>query len=119
MEEKKKKEVEKLQRRLQLSKMSHLERERVWAEEMKEGIGESATGEDKVGKPAEGEEKEGCVGRRPIRAEERKTKKQRRKELMRKKTVRLTLVLCDVCDVIVWCAGAAKEITKVQEDTNG
>lgn len=91
VEEKKEKAAKKLERRLQLSNMTHEQREKVWQEEMSEGIlGGAEQGEEEVPeKMKEGEEGGSCVlVKRPIRAEERKTKKQRRKEQMRQKEVR-------------------------------
>ena len=82
---------EKLAKRLQLAKLTHVEREKVWMEEMSEGIpGErrkGSGGEEEEGEEREGEGDDTVVGKRPIRAEERKTKKQRRKELLRRKEV--------------------------------
>ena len=83
-----------------MSTMSHMEREKVWMEEMREGIRGERTGGDKEeeegaereeeeeGAEREEEGQEGvCLGKRPIRAEERKTRKQRRRELMRRNEV--------------------------------
>lgn len=88
IEEKKLKAAQKLDRRLQLTKMTHYEREKVWMEEMSEGI---LGGQEEVGVAEGGVAVEGgsTVGKRPVRAEERKTKKQRRKEILRKKEVSL------------------------------
>lgn len=93
VEEKKLKASQKLDRRLQLSKMTHDEREKVWMEEMSEGIlggQEEGPGAKEVGVVEGGVAVEGesTVGKRPVRAEERKTRKQRRKEILRKKEVR-------------------------------
>lgn len=87
MEERKEKAAQKLERRLQLSKMTHEQRERVWQEEMTEGI-LGGTEQEEKGEESDGEKEEGqALTKRPIRAEERKTKKQRRKEKMRRKEV--------------------------------
>lgn len=83
IEERKAKAAQKLERRLQLSKMTHEEREQVWKEEMSEGI----LGGEEVEEGEEVAEERQAVTKRPIRAEERKTKKQRRKEQMRRKEV--------------------------------
>lgn len=89
VEENKLKAAEKLNKKLQLAEMTHEQREKVWLEEMREGI----PGEEGSGKGAEKEEEEEeesgevIVKKRPIRAEGRKTKKQRRKEQLRKKEV--------------------------------
>jgi hypothetical protein len=89
VEERKEKAALKLERRLQLSKMTYEQRERVWQEEMSEGITAGGETEEK-GAESEGieeEREEQVLNKRPIRAEERKTKKQRRKEQLRRKEV--------------------------------
>ena len=92
VEERKERAAKKLERRLQLSKMTHDQREKVWQEEMSEGIlgGAEQREEETSEEMKEGEERPALV-KRPIRAEERKTKKQRRKEQMRRKEVRVLL----------------------------
>ena len=93
VEEKKQRAAQKLERKLKMAKMTHEEREAVWKEEMSEGLPvEGREGEeverDGEGMEKEEEEEELCdVVKRPVRAEERKTKKQRRKEQLRKKEV--------------------------------
>lgn len=93
IEEKKVKAAQKLERRLQLTEMTHQQREKVWMEEMSEGILEESKeeGETARGGEKEEEEEEGmedcALGKRPVRAEERKTKKQRRKEQLRRREV--------------------------------
>ena len=108
VEEKRVRDTEKLEKRLQLAKLTNHEREKIWMEEMSEGIpGERVRGHaSKGGEKEEGEEGEGeghSTGKRPIRAEERKTKKQRRKELLRKKEVSSFLERPQNCIVIVNC----------------
>lgn len=90
MEERKERAAQKLERRLQLAKMTHVERDQVWLEEMSEGILPTGEGEgagEREREEEEVEEEECSVTKRPVRAEERKTKKQRRKEQLRRKEV--------------------------------
>lgn len=92
VEEKKLKAAEKLERKLRLTQMSHMERERVWLEEMSEGVGGGGGTEGGMEGREEEEEEDVCegglsLGKRPIRAEERKTRKQRRREMLRRKEV--------------------------------
>ena len=83
--------AQRLERKLQMAKMTHQEREKVWLEEMSEGV---------LGGKEEREceeDEEGFVPRKPpVRAEDRKTKKQRRREHLRMKEVRraLTTKIC-------------------------
>ena len=85
IEERKLEAAKKLEKRLQLAEMTQQQREEVWLEEMKEGIlGESDEGHRECKEDGE-EDDEGsfhATRKRPIRAEERKTKKQRRRELL-------------------------------------
>ncbi len=85
------KAAQRLERRLQLSSMTHVQREKVWQVEMSEGIlglgWQEGKESDGAGSEGEGEEGQTLSKRRPIRAEERKTKKQRRKEHLRRKEV--------------------------------
>lgn len=101
VEERRARAAEKLERRLQLAKLTHEEREKVWREEMSEGIpGETARRhpdgtEEEEEEGREMEETGGAaqgIRKRPIRAEERKTKKQRRRELLRRKEVSIIQV---------------------------
>ncbi len=67
-----------------MAELTHSQREKVWMEEMAEGLPS-----DGEGSPASDTDQEvGVVLKRPIRAEDRKTKKQRRKERMRKDMVK-------------------------------
>lgn len=92
VEEKKQRAAQKLERRLQLAKMTHEDREKVWKEEMSEGLLGGEEGEE-VGVRGEEEEEGGCgVVKRPVRAEERKTKKQRRRERLRRKEVSVRIL---------------------------
>ena len=109
VEEKKLKASQKLNRRLQLTKMTHDEREKVWMEEMSEGIlggQEEGPGTNEVSVEEGGVAVEGggAVAKRPVRAEERKTRKQRRKEILRKKEVRSFVVMLKhgvLCHVVL------------------
>ncbi len=87
VEEKKLHEAQKLDKKLQLAEMTFQQREKVWLEEMCEGILEDEKKGCNDGEQEEKEE-EDTVRKRPIRSENRKTKKQRRKEHLRKKEVR-------------------------------
>ena len=85
VEEEKEKAAQKLEKKLQLAKLSYHQREQVWLEEMTEGIlnneGEKADDEGEV-------EERSVLSKRPIRADDRKTRKQIRKERERKEEVR-------------------------------
>jgi len=78
--------AQKLEKKVQLAKLTHAEREGVWLAEMGEGLNDNAAADP--GSDAEG----GVSLQRPIRAENRKTKKQRRKERLRKEMVMLLLL---------------------------
>lgn len=116
VEEKKMKAAQKLERRLQLSKMTYEQREKVWQEEMSEGIlgGVEKEGEESREVAEEEEEGQACT-KRPIRAEERKTKKQRRIEQMRRKEVMLC-VDGSTCDSSgIFCLGNGENTCKSWE----
>ena len=107
VEEEKVKAAEKLERKLQMANMTHLERERVWIEEMSEGIRGGGEGEDDgLGGEEEKteEESEAPIRKRPIRAEERKTRQQRRKEMLRRREVSCDVLLLQVvqCQCILY-----------------
>ena len=85
VEEEREKATQKLEKKLQLAELTHQEREKVWLEEMTQGILDNEIDERGT---SDNEEGEGCIAKRPVRADDRKTKKQRRKERERKKEVR-------------------------------
>ena len=88
MEEERERATQKLEKKLQLAELTHQEREKVWLDEMTQGILDNEVNERGTSDSEEGEG-EKCVSvKRPVRADDRKTKKQRRKERERKKEVR-------------------------------
>ena len=109
MEEDKLKETEKLQRKLQLARMTHTEREKVWLEEMSEGI-KGGGGEEEVEEICEGE----LPIKRPIRAEERKTRRQRKKEMLRKREVSKIELLAYQCHLSNSYLSNIQELVKRQ-----
>ena len=74
-----------MEKKLQLAELSHHQREQVWLEEMTEGI--LNDGREKGGDEGDVEERTSLLTKRPVRAEDRKTKKQRRRERARKEEV--------------------------------
>ncbi|XP_064403115.1 ribosome biogenesis protein NOP53-like [Halichondria panicea] len=77
--------AEKLEKKVQLAELTFSQREKVWMDEMTEGLlsdGGGSHGSDSD---------EDVILKRPVRAENRKTKKQRRKEKMRREMVKLKL----------------------------
>ena len=90
MEEQRERATQKLEKKLQLAELTHQEREKVWLEEMTQGILDSEVNERGTSDNEEGEGERYILAKRPVRADDRKTKKQRRKERERKKEVRTT-----------------------------
>ena len=88
VEEEREKAAEQLEKKVQLAQLTHSQRERVWLDEMTEGLLSDGGGSHSS------EEEGGVVLKRPVRAENRKTKKQRRKERMRKEAVGVQLCMC-------------------------
>lgn len=86
VEEEREKATQKLEKKLQLAELTHHQREQVWLEEMTEGIldDEKEKPDDEIETE---EEQRSVLTKRPVRAEDRKTKKQRRKERERKQEV--------------------------------
>ena len=80
--------TQKLEKKLQLAELTHQEREKVWLEEMTQGILHNEIDERGMSDKEEGEGERCVIAKRPVRADDRKTKKQRRKEKERKKEVR-------------------------------
>ncbi len=82
--------AEKLEKKVQLAELTFSQREKVWMDEMTEGLlsdGGGSHGSDSD---------EDVILKRPVRAENRKTKKQRRKEKMRREMVSgLSVILVD------------------------
>ena len=81
VEEERARAADKLEKKLQLAKLTYSQREQVWLDEMR-------LHSDDDGSHSDDDEVE-TVMKRPVRAENRKTKKQRRKERERKEEVRL------------------------------
>lgn len=83
MEEQKQLATEKLEKKLQLSELSHQQREQVWLDEMTEGILDK---DEKGEEHFEEEEGDGELPplKRPVRAGDKKPRRQRRKERERK-----------------------------------
>lgn len=84
VEEQRQLAAEQLEKKVQLAELTHSQREKVWMEEMTEGL--LSDGEE-GSHASDSDEEVGMVLKRPVRAEDRKTKKQRRKERMRKEMV--------------------------------
>lgn len=80
VEEDREKATDKLEKKLQLAKLTHTQREQVWLDEMK-------LRSDSDGTPSSDDERDEVAMKRPVRAENRKTKKQKRKEGERKEEV--------------------------------
>lgn len=89
VEEEREKATQKLEKKLQLAELTHQEREKVWLEEMTQGILDNKVNERDASDSDEGEGKRCVLTKRPVRADDRKTKKQKRKERERKKEVRI------------------------------
>ena len=87
VEEQRERATQKLEKKLQLAELTHQEREKVWLEEMTQGILDNEVNERGTSDNEEGEGEECILARRPVRADDRKTRKQRRKERERKKEV--------------------------------
>ena len=85
VEEERERAAQKLEKKLQLAELTHQQREEVWLEEMTQGILDGAEERGEVDGEVEGERS--VVSKRPVRAEDRKTKKQRRKERERREQV--------------------------------
>ena len=85
VEEERERVAQKLEKKLQLAELTHQQREQVWLEEMTEGILDN--GEEVADEEGEADERRSALTKRPVRAEDRKTKKQRRKERQRKQEV--------------------------------
>lgn len=85
VEEERERAAQKLEKKLQLAELTHKQREQVWLEEMTEGIldNEKEIADDEV----EADEQRSILTKRPVRDEDRKTKKQRRKEKQHKQEV--------------------------------
>ena len=101
VEEERERETQKLEKKLQLAELTHQQREDVWLKEMTQGIldGGGEERDDDIGE-VEGE-KNIIISKRPVRAEDRKTKKQRRKERERKTEVRVGMVIIMQCCALV------------------
>lgn len=89
VEEERERATRKLEKKLQLAELTHQEREKVWLEEMTQGILDNEVNERGTSDSEEGEAERCVLAKRPVRADDRKTKKQRRKERERKKEVRI------------------------------
>ena len=88
VEEKRAIATAKLEKKLQLAKLTYSQREQVWLDEMR-------LHSDDDGSHSNDDAVE-TVMKRPVRAENRKTKKQRRKERERKEEVQLIIPSHDV-----------------------
>ena len=88
VEEERERATQKLEKKLQLAELTHQEREKVWLEEMTQGILDNEIDEKDTSDNEEGEGERCVRAKRPVRADDRKTKKQRRKERELKKEVR-------------------------------
>jgi hypothetical protein len=88
VEEERERATQKLEKKLQLAKLTYQEREKVWLDEMTQGILDNEVNERGGSDDEEGEGERFVLAKRPVRADDRKTKKQRRKERERKKEVR-------------------------------
>lgn len=87
MEEERERAAQKLEKKLQLAELTHNQREQIWLEEMTEGILDD--NRKRADDEGEIEERESILSKRPVRAEDRKTKKQRRKEREHKEEVKM------------------------------
>lgn len=87
VEEEREKAAQKLEKKLQLAELTHHQREQIWLDEMTEGILKDER--EKDDQEGEMDERRSVVTKRPVRAEDRKTKKQRRKEREHKEEVEL------------------------------
>ena len=88
VEEERERATQKLEKKLQLAELTHQQREKVWLDEMTQGILDNDDNERGTSDSEEGEGERCVSAKRPVRADDRKTKKQRRKERERKKEVR-------------------------------
>ena len=109
VEEERERETQKLEKKLQLAELTHQQREEVWLKEMTQGILDGG-GEERDDDIMEVEGERNIMSKRPVRAEDRKTKKQRRKEKERKTEVRryrdgnnYAVLWCDRECIVVYC----------------
>ncbi len=89
VEEERELAAKRLEKKVQLAELTHSQREKVWMDEMTEGLLSDGEGSH----VSDSEEEVDVVFKRPVRAEDRKTRKQRRKERMRKEMVCLKLYI--------------------------